>query len=673
MSNMTGSRKIRVLPPELRDQIAAGEVVERPASVLKELMENSLDAGATQIDVTLEDGGQTYLAVRDNGSGIVAADLPLAMTSHATSKVHSFAELLRVASYGFRGEALPSIASVSRLKISSAARALGGDQTEASFIEMHYGKAAGQGPTALNGGTLVEMRDLFSNVPARLKFLKTNSTEQKRCQEVVVRLALARPEVGFGFSAGGRDIYRFLPQDDLLARLSKSWPPQVTAQLAPFDIMRHDMRAHGLAGHPRSAQPKGDRMLFYVNGRAVNNRLMLQAARQAYKGRLLAREFPQLVLFLELDPEEVDVNVHPAKNEVRFRDERSVFSTVMHAVESALAVHSADASGSMDNAGAYEEQPGGWAPGRLGQTEMVEQGRFSFPPLYQSGPVMPQGRLPEDRPLGFWGEADRAVLPESWGSPVFDPLVAEPDAPFMPLDATSAECSGFLSSGLPASPASSDMPDDTQMFSMPSVASHMGAMSSAPGRVTAGEAAPLLGGLMYMGQVADTYLVVLRGKELLLLDQHAVHERILLHRFQTDAKSGQSQLLAMPLELRLHPSEAERLQEIWGELGNLGFSLSAPSPSLLEVKGIPPILDAGEAKEFLRDALAEKGEGMTPLLNMMSCKGAIKAGQRLSRDEALGLLHKWLQTPEREFCPHGRPAVLVLGASELERMFKRKV
>lgn len=672
MSNIRGSRKIKVLPPELRDQIAAGEVVERPASVLKELMENSLDAGATQIDVTLEDGGQTYLAVRDNGSGISAEDLPLAVTSHATSKVHSFAELLRVASYGFRGEALPSIASVSRLKISSAARASGGDQAESSFIEVQYGKALGQGTTALNGGTLVEMRDLFSNVPARLKFLKTNSTEQKRSQEVLVRLALARPGVGFSFSAGGREIYRFLPQDDLLARLSKIWPPQVTAQLAPFDMTRHEMRAHGLAGHPRSAQPKGDRMLFYVNGRAVNNRLMLQAAREAYKGRLLAREYPQLVLFLELDPEEVDVNVHPAKNEVRFRDERSVFSTVMRAVESALAMHSADASSSMDDAYTYEEQPGGWAPGRFDQTERVEQGSFSFPPLNQSAPAIPEGRLPEDRPLGFWGEADRVVVPDSWGSPVSDPLAAEPEAPFRP-SGVATERFGVSSPQYPAGPATAGVASDSQIFSVPSAAIHPEAMPSASGRVAAGEAMPLPGGLMYMGQVADTYLVVLRGKELLLLDQHAVHERILLHRFQTDAKSGQSQLLALPLELRLHPAEAERLQEIWGELGNLGFSLSAPSPSLLEVKGIPPILDAGEAKEFLRDALAEKGEGMTPLLNMMSCKGAIKAGQRLSRDEALGLLHKWLQTPDREFCPHGRPAVLVFGASELERMFKRKV
>lgn len=719
MSDNINPRKIQVLPPELRDQIAAGEVVERPASVLKELMENSLDAGADQIDVSIEDGGRTYLSVRDNGFGMGAADLALAVTSHATSKVHSFAELLRVSSYGFRGEALPSVGSVARLKISSAARATAGDYAEAYFIEVLHGKIIGEGPTAIAGGTLVEVHDLFANVPARLKFLKTNSTEQKRCQEVVTRLALARPGVGFGFSAGGREIYRFLPQEDLAARLAKLWPPQITSQMAPFDFTRNGIRAYGLAGSPKAAQPKGDRMLFYVNGRAVNDRLMLRAARDAYKGRLLAREYPQLVLFMELDPEEVDVNVHPAKNEVRFRDERAVFGAVLRAVESAFAADMRFFTG--PDAEGHDESFAGGAFGKAGQE------RFLFPPLNDGD----SGSLPKERPLGFWGEADRVVVPAVWGSdatgssgyesdfgpdarpaardsmpgafpgggagaaggggahfaPGNESSVCEPGAAFMPDIAADGGPDDFR----PGAGNNFENGLRERTYAEAEIARNSGDISGSfaaaggaggewarqpvagSGHLRAGEAAPLPGGMLYMGQVADTYLIVLRGAELLLLDQHAVHERILLHRFKTEAQSGQSQLLAIPLELRLHPAESERLREIWRELVQLGFSLAAPSATLLEVRGIPPVLDTGEAREFLRDALAEKGAGMTPLLNMMACKGAIKAGQRLSRDEALALLHKWLQTPDKEFCPHGRPAVLRFGAAELERLFKRKV
>lgn len=674
----TNPRKIKILPPELRDQIAAGEVVERPASVLKELLENSLDAGADQIDVSLEDGGQSYLAVRDNGFGIGSADLALAVTSHATSKVHSFAELLRVASYGFRGEALPSIGSVARLKISSAARAAGGDSAEAAFIEVLHGRVVGQGPAALSGGTLVEVRDLFANVPARLKFLKTNATEQKRCQEVLVRLALARPGVGFSFSAGGREVCRFLGSEDLPARLARIWPEQVTEQLRPFELARQGILVRGLAGSPRAAQAKGDRQFFYVNGRAVNDRLLLRAAREAYKGRLLAREFPQLALFLELDPEEVDVNVHPAKTEVRFRDERSVFGAVLRALQSALTGEGDDPE---EIFGGPESRtsPEGDAPPRR------EQGRFSFPPLRDPRDG-DRPDLPPDRPLGFWGEADRAVAPTRRGEPYFPALgAAEPENAYRPdaLRVAPGDSSGPEREQV-APPTREALVWDDSVWD----ASRQDALSgedrtAPPGAIgdeaappfgsTGDEAAPLPGGLVYLGQVADTYLVLRRGADLLLLDQHAAHERVLLHRFRGEARGGQSQLLALPLELRLHPAEAARLRELWGELAELGFSLGSPSASLLEVRGVPPLLTAGEAREFLREALAEQGAGMTPLLNMMACKGAIKAGQRLSRDEALALLSQWLRTPEKEYCPHGRPAVLVLGPAELERMFKRKL
>jgi DNA mismatch repair protein MutL len=386
-------------------------------------------------------------------------------------------------------------------------------------------------------------------------------------------------------------------------------------------------------------------MLFYVNGRAINNRLLQQAVRQAYKGRLLAREYPQVVLFIEINPEEIDVNVHPAKSEVRFRDERNVFGVVLRAVEYAISV----LAGSSEFSGETGALAGEPAPEEaeagpdFGSDREQARADGSKP-----GQAQPQERLQAregfkeagDRYLGFWGDLDKKFIAGA--------RLNESVAPYFAGQAAPA-------AGLPQEPGQAVPPGP-----------------EAADQVFAESGHGLPGGFMYLGQLADTYLIAVKNDKLFLLDQHAAHERVLMRKLSDEAGAGQTQLLALPLELQLHPAEAATLQQLWGDLQRLGFSLHSSGGAALLVQGIPPLFSRAEARDFLREVLAAQGNSLQDLLVMMSCKGAVKAGQKLSPDEALRLLQEWLAVPDREYCPHGRPAVLIFGAEELEKMFKRR-
>jgi len=595
----------------LKNQIAAGEVVERPASVVKELVENSLDAKATRVDVTVEKGGRSLLVVQDNGVGVSAAQLNLAVTRHATSKIQSFGDLSAIASFGFRGEALPSIASVSRFTMTSCAR--GAD--EAAFIEVRASEVVEEGPAALASGTRVEVRDLFSSTPARLKFLKTESTENKRCQSALMRISLAHLEAGFSLTMGGREAFRLPPGQELKARLQTFWPPAVCEGLKPFDFEREGYRTHGVAGSPATAQGRGDRILLFVNGRPVQDKLMLGAVRQAYKGMLLSREYPQLVLFLDLPSEEVDVNVHPAKLEVRFIEESRVFSAIRGGILQALS--SMDGVESpYDPAGFSHSTGAPVSPGYMSSGGLIKQSHQ--PGAMSSGPKFSSYRE-------YQGEYNQ--------------------------------------------------PQDIALPVMPSMGGGVDVSSLSHATVSAsssGDAVLTGTNFTYLGQVADTYLVLRQNDSLVLIDQHAAHERILLAAMRESRTKGDSQPLALPLEMSLHPSEAEVLQGVWDELESMGFMLEMDGPARVLVRGVPPTLDTGKAREYLADALAEKAKGLDDLWTMMACKTAIKAGQSLAVDEALSLLDTWLQTPEREYCPHGRPIVVKWNPLDLEKLFKRK-
>ena len=672
-------RHIRLLPPELRNQIAAGEVVERPASVLKELVENSLDADATQIDVCLENGGQSLISVQDDGCGIAAADLELAVTRHATSKISSLADLEHISSYGFRGEALPSIASVSRFSITSAIVGPDG-QSQAHKVEVEHGLLTVSAPAALHKGTRVEVRDLFSNIPARLKFLKTPSTEFKRAQDWLARLALARPAVGLSLSAGEREALRFLPRQNLAERLAVLWPKLIVEALRPFDATRHGIRVRGLAALPNVSQPRGDRMLFYVNGRSVTDKRLLAAVREAYKGRMTSRDYPQVALFVEIDPAEVDVNVHPAKSEVRFRDESALFSAVLHAVQGALVTSydvveniwpAADDTSTSAASTAAPRPQGFW--GRLDNPPLIDQQEREGEPDHD---LQWQASLPSNEPSASTPHEAADWRAESSGYqpvPTVQPEqhIRQDEALFVAASKTSGlddhaglaeDASGY---------AQAVYPDATPIQS----GSGAGAAGEAGFAVFAHgqQRQPLsVGQFAYLGQVAMTYLVLRDASgALLLLDQHAAHERVLYARMRRGGFAGSGQLLALPLELSLHPAEAERFFELRPRLESLGFALETSSGNL-RVNAMPPVLTRAEARDFLREALAGRKDDLADMFISMSCKGAIKAGQRLADDEAAGLLQQWLETPDREYCPHGRPCVLRWDAAELEKMFKRR-
>lgn len=617
-------RGISLLSESLRNRIAAGEVVERPASLVKELVENSLDAGATRVDVALERGGQGLVRVADDGWGIPEPELELAVTRHATSKVEEGAELFGTDSFGFRGEALASAAAVSRLRLTS--RASGADT--AFFIEARSGRIVDQGIDTLASGTRVEVRDLFAEVPARLKFLKSEAAESRRCREALFRISLARPEVAFSLESGGRTLFDLPAREELGLRLAHFWPPSLCERLVEVAGERDEGSVRGLVGRPDAGQGRAERMLFYVNGRPVRDRMLLAAAREAYKGRLLSREYPALVLFLDLPGEMVDVNVHPAKAEVRFSDERAVFSLVRRALLGGL---------SLPGFGEEARSP-------------ADDGERERPRGVEADPEPGPGDTRRPKFATFREFADLMERQDQGAAEKEPGSGGKSQEPERAAEAT-AFCEQVREYEGPQPP---------------------------PRMNTSRKEAPSLSGgdVTYLGQVAGTYLVLSmkeKGQERLgLLDQHAAHERVLFETFERAGNRGESRPLVSPLSLPLHGSEAEVLQGMWAELRGVGFELATRGPDLAEISGVPPCLEPGRALDFLRGVLGGEARSMRDLWTSLACRSAVKAGQPLAPAEALALLDSWSACKNREHCPHGRPCLVRLGAKDLERLFKRR-
>jgi DNA mismatch repair protein MutL len=627
---------IQVLPPEVQNRIAAGEVVERPASALKELMENAFDAGADHISVSVDGGGRGLLEVRDNGWGLSPEDMALALTRHATSKIRDAAELFEIGSYGFRGEALPSIASVSHFSITSKTA----EMDAATHLELLYGETVKEGPAALSQGTRIQVRDLFANQPARLKFLKTPATETKRCSEAFLRLALIKLNARMDLRLGGTSQYAFTPGQSLIQRLAKIWPAAVAEELLPLEgDMDGEYAVGGAIGSPKTAQGRGDRLLFFVNDRPVMDRLFLSAVREAYSGRLLSKEYPQAAIFLSMPRSEVDVNVHPAKTEVRFRDERAVFSSVRRAIRQALDAASESAV-----------------------FDMAPRTRNNEP----LGPVY--GELPLSAPK------PSPALGGSRPSPALDS--PRPSPPRGPKFSGYEDYTRETRSSYPVTAASNAVAMPRVDYGAPAEA-----FASAPPEMDFGQEAPKAlarpDAPIYLGRVDETYIVLaLPGGGLGLLDQHAAHERILYNARRNAGRQGRERPLATSLTCVLTPGEAEMYQELKAEFQKMGYRFGetqrTESGIVLRVTAVPELPAVGKAMEFLREALAQRRDDLHELWALLSCKAAIKAGDPLTDAEAGQLVEHWAAQEDRDYCPHGRPALVTIGTSELEKLFKRR-
>lgn len=596
---------IQVLPPHVANQIAAGEVVERPASVIKELVENALDAGATHITITVEEGGLKRLLVQDNGLGLGRDDLPLAVARHATSKITAAEDLFSIHSFGFRGEALPSIASVSRMTITSRRE----NQEEAWALSLRGSDIEFLKPAAHPQGTSIEVLDLFFNTPARRKFLKTETTEFNALQDVVVRLALAHPQVGFTLKRDGQEVLRFSQAQgelltDFLPRLGSFLGKAFADNAVAVQGVRGGASIHGYVSLPTYNQSSARHQYLFVNGRPVKDRMLLAALKQAYHDLLARHRHPVAVLFIDLNPKDVDVNVHPAKSEVRFRSEQDMFGLVSGAVKAALAQSSQVVSTTPAEQAINRFTTGASAPW-LPPTAAHVPPHFSVQEPGQTQEYLPMETLPMARTADAIAQ-QKSVL---------------------------------------------------QFATSP-----MGAA---------------------VAQMHNTYIVAQTQEGMIVVDQHAAHERLVYERLKEQffLQTPQIQTLLLPEVIELTAQDATLLLAHTEVLHDLGLDIDAFGPTAIAVRGVPALLKDASVNSLLRDILEDikdlkKGESLQvaleEVLSSMACHGSIRAGRKLNVDEMNALLRQMEQVPNSAQCNHGRPTYIQLKRRDIETLFGRK-
>jgi len=606
--------RIQVLPPHVAEQIAAGEVVERPASVVKELVENALDAGARQVRVELEDAGLGVIAVIDDGEGIGADDAPRAFARHATSKVRSVDDLFRIRTLGFRGEALASIGAVSTTTLTTRQAAdLSGTQ-----VVVRGGTIVEQRIVGSPAGTRVEVVDLFGNVPARRKFLKAPATEVGHVSELLTRTALAWPQVGFTLRHGTRVLVEYAAVADAAERVAQVFGRERAAAMLAFECRGATGRIHGWLTNPQVSFPSARQIFTYVNGRFVRDKLVSHALVAGYSTLLMHGRYPAVAVFIEVSPEEVDVNVHPAKSEVRFRRGGAVHDLITRAVHDRLRAYRPPLPEADPAAAAALDAP---APAL----------QFGFGVRPPAVPWRPDATLAAagEAPGGSW-----AVLhprPDAAGTVPSLAAAAAPAGVATPADAAAA---GFF------------------------------------------------GRLRVLGQAFEGYLVCESGDALLVIDQHAAHERVMFERLRRAYATGgvARQRLLVPVVVDVGPAAAALLEEAASDVAQLGFELDGFGGTTVAVRAVPALLGDSDPAALVRDLAEELTEvgrsrrvaqAAEAVLARLACHSAVRVGQTLGGAQIQALLAAMDGIDLATNCPHGRPAFITLPRSDLERLFRR--
>lgn len=639
---MTVSAEVKLLDQNTANQIAAGEVVEKPASVVKELVENALDAGAGKIDVTIFEGGTQYIRVADDGSGMTEANAKLAVLRHATSKIRAAEDLMSLHTLGFRGEALPSIASVSNFQLLTRPA----DEEFATSIRIDGGEQTECQQTGGQAGTTVIVENLFFNVPARRKFLRTNATEGRYINELLTRLALSRPDVRFKLVSNDKEVLSTPGNGSLFDAITALYGKKVSDELLKVDFTGTDVKITGYIGKPTLLKGTRQWQTFMVNGRIINNRMMSKAIDHAYQSQVPKSGFPFAVLMVEVDTHTIDVNVHPQKSEIKFSDDSVIYKAMYKALtdaltkpmsakpqqaldllpDSELAVFKPVGQGIITDGMPLPKQQSAPKPAP------VQQPKPAYADIFKTTPA----REPQPEPVQseVWKQVEYTYTPPKT-EPVY--TINEVREEFKKQDEVAANVIGFT-----------DTNNETES-------------------------------IWPIGQVDKTFIIAQSDDTLYLIDQHAAHERILYDKFVNAHNNIPAQTMLMPLYIDVTAHDTEIIEKHREDFSRLGVDIEPAGEALLRVSSLPADIKADGAEDFIREItkMLSEMKNISPsdlrqnMLHMMACKAAIKAGEVLNMRQMRQLIIDLCNTEHPFTCPHGRPCMIEISSAELYKMFKR--
>lgn len=620
--------EIKVLSENIRNKIAAGEVLERPASAVKELVENSVDAGAENIEIEIADGGQSYIRVTDDGAGISQNELSMAVMRHATSKINDIDDIYKICSMGFRGEALPSIASVSRFEISSRRK----DEDSAHSIIIEGGEIKSEQPCSKSFGTVVTIKDLFFNTPARRKFLKSSSSEVSAIRETITKIALAYPEIAFRFINNEKEVYNLKSQNFVLDRIGDLFGEKLLGSFLDISCdIESDIKLSGFAAMPPESNSNSKMIYTFVNRRCINHSSMLQSIRRAYEGLLAPRRYPIAFLYLAIDPGVIDINVHPTKNDIRFSDERKINGIVYRGISQAIR------SGSM----AMEEKDNRDSSGDNVSLISVQQNENTscsdIAGENNKGNIVSENIVDSKAP----GVSDNVFSKDV-------EISKDVDSSYTPAIKNMFEAK----------------PKSEQLFSPTSKLQGFTDLKKNNFRI--------------IGTLHASFIIVEAEEGIVFVDQHALHERIIYEELLKQKSDITVQRLLVPAVLELSEAEFQMVEDNMADLADMGFELEEFGGKTILIHAIPQLIKNRKAAELLKDCIYEISRGQSnninfkePFLRTIACKAAVKAGESLPDEMIISLLEDLKEKNLPFTCPHGRPFAFEISSADIRRRFER--